>query len=115
MPAIKVDHYEVFGLQHALVHAGGSSQNAPIGKAHRQIAFTCDDVAALIQPPTHQAYLAAVLLFILVIAKRNRVRAHRTDSFLGKALSTAPSFLQPIISCGRLARTKPPPTSCLPG
>jgi hypothetical protein len=65
MPPFGIDGDQIVWREHPLVHARGSSEYPLFVETHREIAFACHDVLALIHPPPRDAKVQTVLVLAL--------------------------------------------------
>jgi hypothetical protein len=65
---VHIGDNQVLRREHALIHAGGSRENAAVIEPHGNVSFTGDDVSALVHPAPGDTDLAAVLLFTFRVA-----------------------------------------------
>jgi hypothetical protein len=63
MTAFHIHDDEITWSHHALVEARGGGQNMIGVESDGEVSFARNDMAAFIEPPTHQTNVAAMLLF----------------------------------------------------
>src|SRR5712664_2463978 len=82
LPPVQIRNNEILGGKRALVHAGGSGENAVTFEPHGEVSFTGDDISAFVHPAACDANIPAMLFFALHVAWQNGFRSHeRTPSW----------------------------------